>query len=125
MSSSFALASISATLTYSQLRATGASRGGRPGLAVRCLALVVQVRLVAHCEGKEERKLERGRRRQREAWRRARRRGSGGAGGGPPSTKTTSLPRCARTSAIHRFVDSNDARLVMSKTTTATCESRI
>ena len=54
MSSSFALASISATLTYSQLRATGASRGGRPGLAVRCLALVVQVRLVAHCEGKEE-----------------------------------------------------------------------
>ena len=43
----------------------------------------------------------------------------------PTSTMTTSLPRCARTSAIHLAVDSKDSRLVMSKTTTATCESRM
>ena len=43
----------------------------------------------------------------------------------PTSTMITSVPRCARTSAIHLVVASNDSRLVMSKTTTATCESRM
>mmetsp|Transcript_27901 Transcript_27901/g.81618 ORF Transcript_27901/g.81618 Transcript_27901/m.81618 type:complete len:230 (+) Transcript_27901:272-961(+) len=43
----------------------------------------------------------------------------------PTSTMTTSLPRCARTSAIHFAVEVNDSRFVMSNTTTATCESRM
>mmetsp|Transcript_38198 Transcript_38198/g.94984 ORF Transcript_38198/g.94984 Transcript_38198/m.94984 type:complete len:265 (-) Transcript_38198:3-797(-) len=43
----------------------------------------------------------------------------------PTRTMTTSFPRCARTSAIHLAVEAKDSRLVMSNTTTATCESRI